>query len=541
LLAVDGVPLAILVNARLMGEPAVPDGPIDEGPVRLAVESRPAGAQVILDGRLRGLTPLELHTTSGRHVVLLRATGALDSMQPVELNGADGSIHADLWSTQPRVVHLRAAYPGAQLVHADFLQDGRVTVVVSQPDHQPGRPGPSPTSVREAWVLDPVAEPAGTISAMPVGSRAAAVAVSPDGSRVAALESGAQLASQTIGSINRRLDTVRVGPADNRSKPQTAVFRVAPPGPGASGGLAVEQLADLAWLPDSRHLLVASRLGDPNTGGPIRTRVLVVDASAAGDEDLDPNPAELVLLPADLALESGIWSPDGQRVALVARAIVSGGGTSSLGLGSLAPADLDGDSFHYLADLRRDAGQIQDPVVPVAWEPCPDAAPCSPGEHLLYTGPVVNAGGTAVNGLFGLLGLGRPPGAVPGGLFVVTPSAPALASGDAARVGSVTGILALAWRSDGSGLDGAPLIGLARDADGALGLRAVDPTSGAMRDLHVQLPADMAPGATTIGARWDMAHARALLLARSADRSAPAVTGGIEAWLVDFGVDGGGR
>jgi hypothetical protein len=521
-----------------MGEPAVPDGPIDEGPVGLAVESRPAGAQVVLDGRLRGQTPLELHTTLGRHVVLLRATGVLDSIRPVELNAAGASIHTDLWSTQPRVVHLRAAYPGAQLVHADFLQDGRVTVVMSQPEH---RSGLSPTSMREAWVVDPVAEPAAAGSAMLVGPGAAAVAVSPDGSRVAALESSAQNAPLTVGLINRRLDTVRVRPADDRSQPGTPVFRLAPPGPDAGGGLGVEQLADLAWLPDSRHLLVASRLGDLNAGGPIRTRVLVVDAGAAGEEDLGPNPADLVVLPANLALESGIWSPDGQRVALIARATVSGGGTSLLGLGSLAPADLDGDSFHYLADLRHDGGHIPDPVVPVAWEPCPDGAPCSPGEHLLYTGPVANASGTGANGLFGLLGLGRAPGAVPGGLFVVTPSTPALASGDAARLGSVTGILALAWRSGGSALDGAPLVGLVRDADGAIGLRAVDPTSGALQDLHVRLPADVAPGVTTIGARWDLAHARALLLARSPDRSAPAETDGIEAWLVDFGVGEGGR
>jgi hypothetical protein len=40
-------------------------GPVDDGPIPLLVRSEPSGARVILDGRDRGLTPLQLHTTPG--------------------------------------------------------------------------------------------------------------------------------------------------------------------------------------------------------------------------------------------------------------------------------------------------------------------------------------------------------------------------------------------------------------------------------------------------------------------------------------------
>jgi hypothetical protein len=49
--------------------------------------------------------------------------------------------------------------------------------------------------------------------------------------------------------------------------PKEAGFRLEPPAPTMLGLAALEELADIAWVPDSRHLLIPSRFGDPAAGG----------------------------------------------------------------------------------------------------------------------------------------------------------------------------------------------------------------------------------------------------------------------------------
>jgi hypothetical protein len=130
-----------------------------------------------------------------------------------------------------------------------------------------------------------------------------------------------------------------------------------------------------------------------------------------------------------------------------------------------------------------------------------------------------------------LLGLARPSSATPGGLFVRTVSSSALATGDAPRLGTATGLVGLAWRSLGSGVDGASLLGITRDANKRLALRAIDPASGRVQDLGVQLAPEIGAGTSAISVRWDVPRARALVVARLSDRAGAQ---GVDAWLVDF-------
>jgi hypothetical protein len=45
----------------------------------------------------------------------------------------------------------------------------------------------------------------------------------------------------------------------------------------------------------------------------------------------------------------------------------------------------------------------------------------------------------------------------------------------------------------------------------------------------------VAAGSSPIGVRWDLTHARALVVARSADHPLSAGTDALDVWLVDFG------
>jgi hypothetical protein len=509
-------------------------GPIDDGPIPLLVRSEPSGAWIVLDGRERGRTPLQLHTTPGSHSLLLNSDATLPAIQPVELNAHGAIVDVALWGRHPSVTRLRPAYPGGQLVDAEFLADHRLAVVVALSDRQPGLPA---TVAREGWAIEPVPGKGGDLPAGPVGPRAAALAVSPDGRRVATIQDASRLDARSSRDVATgapaRLDSVWITTAGSHTAPGALVFRLPPPERNTVGAFGQEQLTDLAWLPDGQHLLVASRLGDAAAGGVVRTRLLVVDAGTEGAEVPDPSPPELIVLPAEVLLESGTWSADGGHVAVFVRAGSAPGGKNVLGLGVVNVRLPSGSAFQYLADLGPDdSAGPRAPVAPVAWEACPAVGSCSGEERVIYAAPVPNARQGA-GGPLGLLGLGRPAATTPGALFVRAPSAASLAAGDAPRLGTATGILGPAWRSPGSGIEGAPLVGFER-AGGALALHAIDPDTGRVLDLGVRLPSEVAPGGAPIGVRWDLAHARALVMARSADHPLSAGSDPLDVWLVDF-------
>ena len=506
-------------------------GSVDDGPAPLSVRTLPAGARVVLDGRARGRAPLELHTSPGQHRVLLEADDSISARETVEVVETGTVLDVVLWTRQPMVIRLRPPYPGAQFADAAFLSDGRVKVAVALPDRQVGQPA---RSLRESWLIEPAAGAERGATAAPAGPRAPVVAVSPDGRRIATLQDTSRLRSAGASAVVQtgRLDSVWVGDVGTHGDPGTAILRLDPPAQTMVGLAAREEMADVAWLPDNRHLLIASRFGDPAVGGPVRTRLLIVDAGAPGEERIDVQPAELIVVPAEVLLDSAVWSSDARHVAVLLRAATALGAKRLVGLGVIDVSPAAGEAFQYVADLGPEdgaAGRL--PVAPVAWEPCPPNDVCGAEQHLTYTAPVPNAGAASA-GPLGLLGLARQSSASPRGLFVSTLSAPALATGDAPRLGTATGIVGLAWRSVASGIEGAPLLGVVQTANGALALRAIDPASGRVQDLGVQLATDVGAGAGLVVVRWDVPHARALVLAWSSGRSAGA--DGIVAWLVDF-------
>jgi hypothetical protein len=516
-------PLPLLHFVPLLNVASAEVGPVDDGPAPLTVQTEPAGARIVLDGRARGHSPLQLHTSIGRHTVLLDSDGSISTVEPVDVAVTGTVLHVQLWTRHPTVQHLRPPYPGAQLADAAFLADGGVQVVVTLGDRQSGQPA---RPVRESWLMEPGWGAERGSTAAPAGPRAAAVAVSPDGRRVATLQDSARPrpAGTSAQGASSRLDSVWVGAVADRAGAGSAVFRLEPPAPTMLGLAAQEELAAIAWLPDSRHLLIASRFGDPAVGGPVRTRLLMVDAGAEEIDAIEAQPAELIVVPAEVLLDSAVWSPDGHQVAVLVRAAAAPGAKPVIGLGVIDVSRPAGEAFQYVAELGpEDGGAGRLSVAPVAWEPCSPSGVCGFGQRLLYTAPVQNAG-SASTGPLGLLGLARRSSATPGGLFVSTVSSPVLASGDAQRLGTATGLVGLAWRSLSAGVDGASLLGITRDAN--------KPTSGRVQDLGVQLAPEIGAGASAITVRWDVLHARALVVARSSDRASGAQ--GIDAWLVDF-------
>src|SRR5205085_360704 len=110
---------------------------------------------------------------------------------------------------------------------------------------------------------------------------------------------------------------------------------------------ATEELVDLTWAPDNRHLIMVGR--QPVTGGAARTVIHLLDTVTGETQDL-------ALLPSEVASSTYIWSPDGQTVGFVVH-------TASLA--AVCTLSLAGD-FHYLGDLGHD-GLAGPPVAPVAW------------------------------------------------------------------------------------------------------------------------------------------------------------------------------
>src|SRR5260221_5102199 len=79
--------------------------------VPLQLASQPAGAEIWLDGRERGTTPLDALVDPGVHTVLLKSPDTLDSQYSVPV-GADGAaLDAVLWRRQPTLRRLRPTLP----------------------------------------------------------------------------------------------------------------------------------------------------------------------------------------------------------------------------------------------------------------------------------------------------------------------------------------------------------------------------------------------------------------------------------------------
>jgi hypothetical protein len=480
---------------------------------RLQVTSQPAGAAVMLDGRRIGSTPLAMEVSLGIHTLVLSHPDAIDERQQLDVNG-DMPMNLNMWLREPTAMLLKPAYPGASITDASFLADGRLALSVSRPslDTNSGQRSP-----QDPWIYDPVRGTLEEFATQRSDSFPAGVSISPDGHRLAFLKPSAS-ASQA-GGQSPRLGEVWLA-SDDASSPPMRIFAL--PSPTADStttvdtSTAVEEVHDVAWTPDGGHLLVTVRPAAMAGGyaqAP-RSRLLLVDASS---EQPMP-PVELMTLPAEVVAGSYTWAPDGHWVAFLTRASTGSGGNDFVALCAVdtsAGGEISG--FRYVADLGRlsdSAGPL--PVAAAAWSGLGD-------------GRLVYAAATPKTTVSNPLGLPTTSGG-DSGMFVATPTGPAVTAEEGTRLGTSAGLLAPA-RLAGDEMNGATLIALARSEKGSrpLVIRGIDPTSGSTRDLDVTMPSG-AGGSGPVAARWDLAHGRVLLLARH-DKSSPSQ---LDYWLVQL-------
>lgn len=295
-----------------------------------------------------------------------------------------------------------------------------------------------------------------------------ALAVAPDGKRIAYVTRGQD---GDPGANGLHPDEVWIAPAERERGTRSYVLTTQ---------MRDERLVDLSWAPDGQHLFLVTRY--QLVGGGYRTRLLWLDAARGEIEKLANIPSEVV--PGSYS-----WSPTGEHVSFLAQS----GQTTSLCL-----VRTDGSELRYLTDLYQDdSSPLTFP--PVSWS--------SDGSRMLYAAPTQNQGANQSGWLWGAQSAPA--------LFEVRVSRP-----QEQRVGTAEG-QSPSWREDGS------IVMLARPKlGGPLALRSVE-ADGSIRDLG-DLPFKAGP---TYAARWDVAHAQAIVAVRGA-----ASTGANkpEYWLVRY-------
>jgi PEGA domain len=451
-----------VTRARTVAQqsPSTPDVPPPQT-APLQISSVPSGASVLVDGQQLGTTPASLALDPGQHAVVVSAQDAIDESRTVDLDANGSSVALSLWRAHPIVTYLKPPLPGAMLADAVFLEDGRLALQVVLPAGE-----------RQAWTLDPDAHLAsGRLGA---ASAQSPIAVRPDGQAVA-----------TLQPRTRDADTDRSALAfvDHIPTAEVWLYPTVPEAPPRRVWIAAdpaEELVDLAWAPDDRHLIVVGR--QPVTGGAARTIICWLDTATGEAQDL-------ALLPSEAAPGTYVWSPDGQTVAFVVH-------TASLA--AVCTLSAAGD-FRYLGDLGHD-GLAGPPVAPVAW---------APDGRVLY-GALV--GQTPASGSSSLFSQN------PAGLFLTDPAdAPGRSFSPIAAVSTL-------WRSDGQIF----AVGLPTGPETGLRLRTLNPQGEALDVGSIDVPA---LGPTAYGVRRDLAHARALVVTNRGAGDGPTR----DYWLVDFG------
>ncbi|HLB78622.1 MAG TPA: hypothetical protein VJO72_16455 [Candidatus Dormibacteraeota bacterium] len=302
-----------------------------------------------------------------------------------------------------------------------------------------------------------------------------------------------------------------VAPLDGTEQSRRIFELPAAGGPGPAGD--PERIVDVVWTPDGSPLTAITR----QSGPPARSRVFLLNVAATGDANNQSATDLLVLLPADVVPGSSVPDPTGRWLGLVTHAAVAPGGTDLLNLCILELQP--GGVFRDLADLG--AGARPSGAAPIAW--APDADPTS--DRLVFVGPAPrpHSGNNPFDffGTFSWLRASTPQS----GLFVANLESSGLEAVQPHRLGASINTFGPVWRSENV------VYGLARQDDGSLALRSIDPTSGAVQDLGVRLPASTGQG-TGLAARWDTSHGYALLLSHASSGG----TGGasLQGWLVSF-------
>lgn len=298
----------------------------------VAITSAPTGATILIAGRERGRTPATLALPPGEQRIILRFSGRADTTYDVRLEaGQQATLSGILWLRAPQVLQLRSPLPGATIVGAQFLGDGRVALALALPSGDE----------RQLWLLD---RDGGTRRIGPPLARVAIV-VAPDGARVAYLArpaTGLSGAASGLGTAGLATEVWLAGTGGDLGERRYAL----PP------NTAAERFVDLSWSPDGKGLLLASE--QHPQGGGVRTRLLWL-ALATGPATSAPR--ELITLPSEIVPGAYTWDPRGERVGLLARA----GGKTSLCLLTVA----DG-AVRSLADVATD-GRAPAPFPPLTW------------------------------------------------------------------------------------------------------------------------------------------------------------------------------
>src|SRR5438094_278391 len=81
---------------------------------QLQIASVPDSANVVLDGRSRGKTPLSVAVASGQHTLLLTNPDAIDDQRQLTVAG-DMHVSVSMMLRRPDALQLKPSYPGANI------------------------------------------------------------------------------------------------------------------------------------------------------------------------------------------------------------------------------------------------------------------------------------------------------------------------------------------------------------------------------------------------------------------------------------------
>jgi PEGA domain len=503
---------ALLTNGRVQIDNAPADG------VPVSIVSTPSGAAVEIDGVRRATTPAQLSLSPGSHTLGLRQPDSLDMFRLLNVSPQGAETSSNLWRRKPTVVAVRPVSPGATLANEQFEQEGGLDLSIRSGAATTEK-GPSPS---ELWRLDPLT---GSLTRMPgvsgSGDRTSVLALAPGGQTVA-------YATDATPTSPSRWSSIAAGSsADQTAAMPTVWIRSVGSAQGGRQVFAIdrrrdapktndEHITDLIWTPDGQRLVVITRTDST----PVRSRLTLVDLTVMNTPGGGaPESTDLMIVPAELLPNSAIPDPSGHWLAFLARATTTSNSSSGV---TLCIVELrSGGSFRDIADV----GSVQRlaAVAPLAWAPS-DLSHAS--ARLAYVAPVP---ASAANSGVGPLDIfsALKPAAAPSGLFIVDMDSTAPSAGQPRRIGTMTGTAAPVWR------DAATLLGFGRRDDGSLLLRSIDVASGVAHDTGAEFPPGTAQG-TGLGARWDVAHGRALLVTRAGTGIPGTSPSDLQAWLVSF-------
>ena len=125
--------VVLLAGAGLAARRYFATPPVAARTGTLVITSNPSGAETVVDGELRGATPLTLTLAAGSHVVELRNGGAPRSIPVTIAAGAQATQYIELPKSGPTFgqLQVRTDPPGAEVV-VDGVPHGRAPALVGE-------------------------------------------------------------------------------------------------------------------------------------------------------------------------------------------------------------------------------------------------------------------------------------------------------------------------------------------------------------------------------------------------------------------------